>query len=103
MGVVLTANKTLIISTSSNQIYKVTQKGTPITLFVVISHAHTSYQADGYEVAVLVGSGEEGRVDGRADKCQFNLPYGMAVDELSHSCFVTDMGSHSIRKMIFNG
>ena len=45
MGIVLTANKTLMVSTSLNQIYKVTQKGTHITLFVVMSLAHTSYQA----------------------------------------------------------
>ena len=58
---------------------------------------------DSHEVAVLAGSGDQGRVDGRADKCQFSLPSGMAVDESSHSCFITDMGSHSIRRMMFKG
>ena len=43
--VVLTANNTLMVSTASHQIYKVTQKGTHIALLVMMSHAHTSYQA----------------------------------------------------------
>ena len=45
MGVVLIAKNTLIVSTASNQIYKVTQKGTPIALVVMMSHAHISFQA----------------------------------------------------------
>ena len=42
---VLTANKTLIVSTASHQIHKVTQKGIHIALIVMMSHAHTSLQA----------------------------------------------------------
>ena len=56
---------------------------------------------DSYEVAVLAGSREEGRVDGRADNCQFSFPYAMAVDESSHSCFIADTESHSIKRMTF--
>ena len=40
-----------------------------------------------------------GSADGTADECSFNLPFGLVVDESSHSCFVADHWNHSIRKI----
>ena len=57
---------------------------------------------DNHEVTVLAGSGEEGRVDGRADQCSFSWPQGMAIDESSQSCFVADKLLSLIRKITFS-
>ena len=68
-----------------------------------VTCSHFMSGPDCYEVAVLAGSGQYGRLDGSADECQFSYPRGMALDESSHSCFVTDTGSRSIRRMTFKG
>ena len=50
---------------------------------------------------VVAGSGRLAREDGRPDECSFNYLRGIAVDEASHSCFITEWGGHAIRKVLF--
>lgn len=53
-----------------------------------------------FEVAVLAGTGNKKRKDGKAEECSFDLPFSIAVHEPSNSCYVTE-DSNTIRKISF--
>ena len=54
-----------------------------------------------YKVEVVAGNGRGAREDGRPDECSFHGPIGIAVDEVSHSCFVAECNGHAIRRVSF--
>jgi hypothetical protein len=54
----------------------------------------------GYGVVVVVGSGEDESASRTPTDCSFEWPYGIAVDETTHSCFVCEFEG-SIRKITF--
>ena len=96
----MTANKTILVSSYENAIYKVTQKGNCIRSFMIHSH-HCISGPESYEVTVLAGCGKGGRKDGKALACSFNSPRGLVVDESTHSCYVADYWNNMIRKISF--
>jgi hypothetical protein len=51
-----------------------------------------------YEAVVIAGSGKCGIEDRKPTECCFG---GIAVDEKTHSCFVSEMLSSRIQKIIF--
>jgi DNA-binding beta-propeller fold protein YncE len=83
LSVAMTANNTIFVTSGNEQIYKIKQTG------------------ENYQSVVIAGSGENGRVDGKPDKCSFNQLYGIAVHEPSHSCFVSEHENNRIRKIAF--
>ena len=96
--VAITANKTILVSTSTNQIFKVTQAG---ILSILLTFIQNIISGQKYEAVVIAGSGQANRLDEKPDECCFNNPYGIAVDEVSHSCYVADRFNHTIRKISF--
>ena len=103
-GIVMTANKTMLVSSKEQHIYKVTQKGTriPFLLITMMIHSHHCISGpESYEVTVLAGCGERGSEDGTAAECSFCLPHGLVVDESTHSCYVAEWGNDVIRKISF--
>lgn len=53
-------------------------------------------------VTTVAGSGEEGRVDGRAVDAAFNSPRGIAVDAAG-VIYIADRGNHTIRRLSADG
>jgi hypothetical protein len=53
------------------------------------------------EVSVLAGSSKHESCDGAASTSSFAVPMGIAVDEKSHACYVSDFGSSRIRQIVF--
>lgn len=53
-------------------------------------------------VTTFAGSGAAGHVDGTGTAAQFNYPWGVAVD-VSDNVYVTDSGSHVIRRITPSG
>ena len=53
-------------------------------------------------MTLVAGKGIAGRDDGRrGGEITFHHPWGIAVHEESHSCFVAEFGNHLIRKVSF--
>jgi hypothetical protein len=50
---------------------------------------------------VVAGDGKKQSKDGTATECSFDSPYGIAVDEKTHTCFIAEYGSSRIRKITF--
>ena len=102
--VAVTANNTILVSTNNHILYKVTRQGIPSELtqrkHSLKLNNNLVIGSQNYEVDAIAGSGKAGRADGRPDECRFYCPYGIAVDEASHSCIVTS-GNHTIRKISF--
>jgi len=74
-------NKIILVSSRSNKIFKVAQIGPK------------------YEVTVLAGSGKAERGDGNPNTSSFNCPLGIAFQQSSSSCFVSEYDGHSVRKI----
>jgi DNA-binding beta-propeller fold protein YncE len=51
------------------------------------------------EVKAVIGSGEQGLVDGPADHAQFNRPQGLFYDADSDALYVADTQNHAIRRV----
>ncbi len=49
-------------------------------------------------VSTLAGTGAKGDLDGPATSAQFNLPYGLAIDE-SGAIYIADKGNNKIRRL----
>eukprot|EP00026_Physarum_polycephalum_P004697 Phypoly_transcript_04720.p1 GENE.Phypoly_transcript_04720~~Phypoly_transcript_04720.p1 ORF type:complete len:470 (+),score=59.82 Phypoly_transcript_04720:85-1494(+) len=78
----ITPNRTLLVSSQQNKIYKVTQAGGE------------------YDVECIVGAG--GRVmDANANEVRLCQPNGIAVHEPSHTCFVAEYAIHTIKQISF--
>jgi len=82
-AVAVTTNQSILV-TNCNTLYKVVRLGT--------------HQ---YEAVAIAGTGENGSVDGKADECSFNGPYGIAVHEASNTCFISEHQGNLIRKVSF--
>jgi hypothetical protein len=54
-----------------------------------------------YVAIVVAGDGNKQSKDGTATYCSFDQPFGIAVDEKTHTCFVVERGSSRIRKITF--
>ena len=99
----MTANKTILVSSYSQYIYKVAQKGICIPssvedvplLTICISGPES------YAVTALVGIGQEVSRNGRAAECSLSFPRGLLVDESTHSFYVADCDNNVIRKISF--
>lgn len=123
-GIAVCTNGTILVSSFDNTIYKVTQRGILLCCFPCVCRATPSsppfllsffplflecfrkstsclHLGKDFEPTVLAGSGRTGTVDGKPQECSFNRACGLAVHEASHSCFVVDRGSHTIRKISF--
>lgn len=50
----------------------------------------------------FAGTGQEGYIDGKANKAKFNLPTGIAIDK-EENIYVTDTLNHVIRRIDKNG
>jgi len=79
---VITANRTILVTSVNYQLCK------------VVPQEGSKY----YSVEVMAGTGK-GEADGNATECSFYCPYGIVVHEPSHSCFIAE--SHTIRKISF--
>jgi hypothetical protein len=55
------------------------------------------------ETVVVAGSGKYGSEseDGKPTECYLDWLWGIAVDEKTHSCFVSEFGSSRIRQITF--
>jgi len=83
-GVAVTSNQSILVVSATHKLYKAAYLG-----------------GQQYETVILAGTGKGGRVDGRADSCSFNYPYGIAVHEPSNACFIADYSNYAIRKVLF--
>ena len=119
VGVVITANSTILVTSALHRIYKVTRKGIslsspsllplsfppfPTLLFVSVLSSHVCVsEPDGYEVSVLAGATSKGsgKQDGGPQESCFNCPLGVEVDEGTSSCYVSDLYNNAIRKISF--
>jgi hypothetical protein len=76
-----------------------------ICLFVYLfihSFIHSFKLESGeYAAIVVAGDGNWQSKDGTATECSFNSPFGIAVDEKTHTCFVADWMSSRLRKITF--
>jgi hypothetical protein len=55
-----------------------------------------------YEAVMVAGSDKQGSEDGTLTECCFDHPWGIAVDEKTKSCFVSEwLSSSRIRKITF--
>jgi hypothetical protein len=54
-----------------------------------------------YEAVVIAGSGKHESEDGTPTECYFGWLEGIAVDENTHSCFVSECYYSKIRKITF--
>ena len=96
----MTAKRNILVSSWTNQIYMVTQKGIPSFISHLILLLTIISVPGSYEVAVFAGSGgPRGGRDGRAEESDFYIPTGLAMDESSNTCFVADFWNHAIRKI----
>ena len=105
----ITVNRNILVSSfNGNKIFKVSRMGTYFSTFSIsLSSFSLSFtpnvilDSGDYEVVTLAGGGKEGIRDERPEECGFHNPVGIAVVESSHTCFVTEFGSNTIRKISF--
>jgi len=85
IAVAVTSNQSILVTCTNNKLYK-------------IAYLAGTQQ---YEAVVVAGTGKAESVDGGADSCSFNNPYGIALHEASNTCFISDFNSGTIRKVSF--
>jgi hypothetical protein len=104
--VAIAKDRTILVSShSTNQIFRVTREGMSKFLsffksfyfFVIFSNNNVALGQ--YQLSVLAGSGKEERLDGPRNECGLYRPYGIAVDEVSNCCFVTETLGCSVRRI----
>ena len=111
VDIVITANGTIFVSSELKIIFRVTPKGiSTFSLFplLIFSPPHICTSGSSYEATVLDLSNPLGTtttgvvVGGKEYKTMLQLPAGIAVDELSNSCFVVDKKKNAIWKIAFH-
>jgi hypothetical protein len=70
-------------------------------IFYILIFYLSCAESGEYEAIVVAGDGDKQSKDGMAKECSFANPCGIAVDEKTHTCFVADSGTSSIRKITF--
>lgn len=102
-AVTVTANGVIFVTSyAQNVVYKVTKQGRSYFLLLVFSHCTFPFllflETGNYEAVIFLGSVEAELNDGAIG---ISRPYGIVIDEASHSCFLVESSSHKIKRISF--
>ena len=53
--------------------------------------------------SIFAGSGQQGSADGASTTASFSNPFGIAIDQQTRNLFVSDHGTHIVRKITAQG
>lgn len=100
---VVLPNGDILVSSRSNQIFKVSLKGISNYLFSNTNN-NTKKVKEGTSISkveAFAGSGEKGERDGMPLESQFSSPQGLTIDLKTNTCFVADYFNNKIRAIHF--